>query len=258
MFVKLFGITLVASLSLVGMACIPFGSIIGRGPVETRSLNFTGFTKLDVSSTFKVEVVRDVSYSVSVTTNENIFDYLDFSKDGDTLKMQLKNGSYTIASLKARVTMPDIVSLEVSGASSGSLSGFTSNGALKLAASGASSIELNGIKCGDVTTSVTGASKIKGSLESGNASVDISGASNATLSGRGQNLNVTVSGASRSTLKDFVASNAKINFSGASSGDVNTSGRLDVTLSGASSLRYYGTPTLGEVNVTGASSLNIG
>jgi hypothetical protein len=255
---KILAFGLVASLSLLGMACIPFGSIVGRGPVETRSLDFAGFTKLEISSTFKVEVVRDASYSVSVTTNQNIFDYLDFSKDGDTLKIRLKNGSYTVASLKARVTMPDVLSLEVSGASSGSLSGFNSTAALILRASGASTIELAGIKCGDVDTEVSGASKIKGNMESANATFDISGASNATLSGHGQNLNVTVSGASRATLKDFMTTSAKVNFSGASSGDVNTSGRLDVTLSGASSLKYYGNATLGDVSVTGASSLNKG
>ena len=255
---KFLGVVAIASLSLVGMACIPFGSIVGRGPVETRSQDFSGFTKIEISSTFNVEVVRDSSYSVSVTTNQNIFDYLDFSKDGDTLKIKLENGSYTVASLKARVTMPEIASLEVSGASSASLSGFTSTGALKLGASGASTIDLNGIKCGDLTSNVSGASKIKGSLESGNTSFEISGASSATLSGHGQNLNVTVSGASRATLKDFIITSAKVNFSGASSGDVNTSGRLDVTLSGASSLKYYGSPILGDVNVSGASSLNKG
>ena len=256
--IKFFGLALIASLSLVGMACIPFGSIVGRGPVETHTQDFSGFTKLEISTTFNVEVVRDSSYSVSVTTNQNIFDYLDFSKDGDTLKIKLKDGSYTVASLKARITMPDLVSLEVSGASHATTSGFTASQAVKFTAGGASTIDLDGIKCGDVSANVSGASKLNGSLESGNASFDISGASNLSLTGNGQNLNVTSSGASHITLKDFATSNAKVNFSGASSGDVNTSGRLDVNLSGASFLKYYGSATLGDTNVTGASSLNKG
>ena len=256
--IKIIGLALIASLSFVGMACIAFGSIVGRGPVETHTQDFNGFTKLEISTTFNIEVVRDSAYSVSVSTNQNIFDYLDFSKDGDTLKIKLKSGSYTVASLKARVTMPDLVSLDVSGASHATLSGFTTSQAVKFTASGASTIDLNSIKCGDVTANISGASKINGSLESGNTSFDISGASNVNLSGSGQKLDVISSGASHITLKDFSTSTAKINFSGASSGDVNTSGRLDVSLSGASSLKYYGTATLGDVNVTGVSSLNKG
>ncbi|QNT75523.1 head GIN domain-containing protein [Dehalogenimonas etheniformans] len=255
---KLFVLIGLATLPLLGLACIPFGSIVGRGPTETRSLDFSEFTKVEVSSTFDVEIIRDASYSVSVTTNQNIFDYLDFERNGDTLKIKLKNGNYTVASLKARVAMPQIASLQVTVASSAALSGFTSNEGLKLAASGASSIELDGIKCGDVNSTISGASKIRGSLESGNTVFNVSGASNISFSGRGQDLNMAVSGASRATLKEFVTASAKVNFSGASNGDVNTSGRLDVTLSGASSLKYYGNPTMGDVNVTGASTLNKG
>ncbi|APV43409.1 DUF2807 domain-containing protein [Dehalogenimonas formicexedens] len=258
MITKIFGIILVASMAVAGIACIPFGSIVGRGPVETRNQDFSGFTKIEISSTFKVEVVRDSGYSVSVTTNENIFGYLDFSQEGDTLKIKLKDGSYTVASLKARITAPEIASLQVSGASSASLSGFTSNANLKLVASGASSIELDSIKCGDLDANVSGASKIKGSMETGNATFLVSGASNVSLSGQGRDLKVTCSGASRGSLKEFASTNAKVSFSGASNGDVSTSGRLDVTLSGASSLKYYGNATLGDVNVTGASSLNKG
>ena len=258
MIAKLFGIMVVASFSLAGMACVPLGSIVGRGPVETHSQDFSGFTKLEIFSTFNVEVVRDASYSVTVTTNQNIFDYLDFQKDGDTLKVKLKTGSYTVASLKAKVTLPNLASLEVNGASYASLNGFTSTSSLKLTASGASTIELVGAKCGDLTADISGASRIKGTLESGNAIIDLSGASNVSLSGRAQNLNVTSSGASHVTLTEFTTSSAKVNFSGASSGDVNTSGRLDLSLSGASSLKYHGNATLGDVNVTGASSLNKG
>jgi hypothetical protein len=255
---KLLASLLVMSLSVTAAGCFPFGSIVGRGPVETRSFDFSGFTRIETGNNFDVEVVRADAFSVTITTNENLFDYLDLEQTGDTLSIRLENGSYTFAEMKARVTMPDVFSLEVSGASKGKATGFDFAHALTLKASGASEIDLESIKAGETEVEVSGASRIRGELEAANISFTISGASSAELDGRGLTLDLTVSGASNANLRDFTVTNAAVNFSGASSGSVNAAGRLDVQLSGASSLRYFGDPQLDDVNTSGGSSLNKG
>ncbi len=255
---KLLAFTMILALSLTAVACFPFGSIVGRGDLDTRDFTFSGFTRVEVSTTFEVDIVRGDAFSVSVTTYENIFDYLDLEQNGDTLEIKLKDGSYTISSLDAKVTMPDLTVLEVSGASEAKAEAFNSGHNLDLKASGASIIELSNIRCGIADIEVSGASRVRGSLDSGDANVTISGASTVDVSGRGGKLDVTASGASHATFEDFTSNDTKVNFSGASSGSVNTPAKLDVQLSGASSLKYFGNPALGEVNVTGASSLNKG
>jgi hypothetical protein len=65
-----------------------------------------------------------------------------------------------------------------------------------------------------------------------------------------------VSGASRLNLGDFKVNDADVTLSGASSGTVNTGGRLDANLSGASKLSYIGEPTVGDINTSGASTLS--
>jgi hypothetical protein len=255
---KMLTLLLTASLAVTAAGCFPFGSIIGRGPVETRAFNLSGFSRVEVSSTFEAEISRGSAFSVTVTTNENIFEYLDLEVNGDTLLVRLKSGSYTVANLEASITMPDLNALEVSSASEASISGFNFNHDLDLKVSGASSITLADFRSGNVYIEASGASRVKGSLECGDARLNISGASNADLSGLGRNLEATASGASHITLRDFSSVDVKVNFSGASSGTVNASGRLDVQLSGASSLRYFGNPAIGDVNVTGGSSFSKG
>jgi hypothetical protein len=254
---KVMVLLMVVAIGLTTFAC-SLGSIVGRGEVETRSFDFSGFTRVEVSSTFDAEIVRGDIFSITVTTNQNIFDYLALERDSDTLKIKLKAGSYTVASLKARVTMPDLTSLNVSGASEATANGFSSSHNLDLMASGASRIELTDIKCANADIEVSGASRVTGSLESGDAKVDISGASTIDVSGRGGKLDLTASGASHASFDDFTTADTRVNFSGASSGNVKTSGKLDVQLSGASSLKYFGNPTLGDINVTGASSISKG
>ena len=75
------------------------------------------------------------------------------------------------------------------------------------------------------------------------------------LTGSGKRLDVNASGASSAGLEDLKVVDADVEFSGASHGTVNLTGRLDVTLSGASSMSYIGTPTLGRHNLSGASSM---
>ena len=258
MFKKLVTLLIIMALAVSATGCFTIGSIVGRGPVETQIFDFTGFTRIIVTTSFDVDIIQSNDFSVTVTTNQNLFEYLDLQQNGDTLKLQLRSGSYSFASLKAHITMPDIFSLEVSGASSGLVSNFNFTHSLALKATGASNIDLTNVKSGDIDMEISGASHINGGLVSANARFNISGASSVDLTGNGGALDVTASGASHATLKDFACGNIKVNFSTATSGSVNSGGRLDVQLSGASSLRYFGNPVLGEVNVSGGSSISKG
>jgi hypothetical protein len=49
---------------------------------------------------------------------------------------------------------------------------------------------------------------------------------------------------------------AKVKLGGAASLTLNISGKLDAEVTGASNLRWLGTPTLGDVKITGASSFS--
>ena len=138
--------------------------------------------------------------------------------------------------LKAAVTMPQLSSLAVSGASHGTVSDFSS----------AENLDLN----------VSGASKVTGDITAGDADFEISGASTVQLEGSANNMVANVSGASRFNLGGFIVNNTNVTFSGASTGTANLNGRLDANLSGASKLSYIGEPTMGNINTSGASSLS--
>lgn len=253
---KWVGLLVILTLLVTATGCFPLGAIVGRGPEETQSFEFSGFTRVNVASAFEVDITRSEEFSLSVTTNENLFEYLDLKRSGDTLWIQLRPGSYSFASLEAKITMPDLFSVNISGASTGKISGFNFSHSLELNASGASSIELADVNSGNTQMVISGASKLNGNLNAGDTHFNISGASSAELTGQSGIMELTGSGASSIELRDFSATNAEVNLSGATSGTIYASGKLDVQLSGASSLRYYGNPTLGDVNVSSGSSIN--
>ena len=152
--------------------------------------------------------------------------------------------------------MPKLRSLELSGATQGTVSGFSSTENLDIEVSGASSIELVDISAGDVKFDVSGASKVTGDIIAGNTDFDISGASTVQLEGSAGDMVVDADGASRVKLTGFTVNNADVRLGGASTGMVNLDGRLSANLSGASKLWYIGEPTMGIINTSSGSTLS--
>ena len=213
------------------------GGLVGSGNLETEAYAFADFTKVEISSAFEFEIQQSSSYSINVTADDNVMEYVQVSQDGQTLKIGLRTITWLgPVTLRASVTMPQLSDLTVSGASRGTVSDFSSND--------------------DLDITVSGASKVTGDIVAGNVDFDISGASTIQLEGSANDMVADVSGASRFNLEAFTVNNADINFSGASSGTVNLNGRLDADLSGASRLWYIGEPTTTDINTSGASTVS--
>ncbi len=233
------------------------GVVVGSGKLATQEFTFSDFKQVDVGSAFEVEITQADSYRVSITADDNLFEHIRVVKEGGTLKIGLKAiTNLGPVTLKAEVTMPQLQGLEFSGATRGTVSGFSSTENLDVEVSGASRVELVEMSAGDVKFDVSGASKVTGDLIAGNADFDVSGASSVQLEGSASDMVADVGGASRVKLAGFTVNNADVNLSGASNGTVNLDGRLDAELSGASKLEYMGEPTMGTINTSGASTLS--
>ena len=229
-------LSLVAVVFLLAGCAVPFTTQLApSGPLVTKDYDLSNFTAVAAGSAFEVEITRSDSYSVSVTVNENMVERLDVGVSGNTLRISLKPdiGITGAATLKAKVTMPELIGLDLSGASRTTLAGFKSDKSLKSEASGASTLR-GDLTCGDASFSVSGASKVN-------------------LSGSAQDLNVEASGASTVDLSNFASQNTVVNASGASKIIVAPSGSLDVEASGASTVRYTGEPAKLKTNISGAS-----
>jgi hypothetical protein len=92
-------------------------------------------------------------------------------------------------------------------------------------------------------------------MEAGDIEFDVSGASGVELGGSADNIAIEASGASNVNLADFPINNADVDLSGASEATVNVRGRLDSVLRAASRLYFHGNPTIGTMEVSGASTI---
>ena len=228
----------------------------GSGVPATNEYNFSDFTEVEITSAIKFDIIQSGSYNVSITADDNLFDYILVSKQGTTLRIQMKRALYANISMKAEIAMPNLLGLHVSGASRGTVADFNTTEDLDIDLSGASSLELVDMVAGNVDLGASGASQITGDISAADVDIDLSGASSVQLEGSGDDTVIKASGASSAKLAGFEVNNVDVDLSGASSGTINMDGRLDADLSGASNLSYIGEPTMGNINTSGNSTIS--
>lgn len=239
--------------------CIPgFGPTVnGSGKMATWDFDYHDFTKVEAGYAFDVDIVKADSYLISVTVDDNLHEYLDISKRGNTLHIGLKpNYNYRNITQKATINLPDIEELELSGASEAKVTGFNSSHAVYFELSGASEADISNITAGDTNFKLSGASKAAGSIAMADGRFELSGDSSIEMEGSANDIDIGASGASHVKLSGFSVVDATVNLRGASTATINASGRLDGDLSGASKLYYIGNPTLGSIKTSGGATIS--
>jgi hypothetical protein len=223
--------------SLPDMSSLMPQAISGSGIEISREEAITGFDSVDISASFDVQIQQAEEYEVDICVDDNLEEYLRVEKVGSTLKIGLKPNVSLQGTviLEAEIKMPELVGIDLSGASTARISGFSSSRNLVLDLSGSSSL--------------------KGDIAAGDTNLDISGSSDINLSGTGGNLILDASGSSNVDLSEYQVSDANLDVSGASSVTVNPGGTLNVIASGASEVFYLGEPTLGKVDSSGSSNV---
>ncbi len=254
-------IFLVLTLALLGGGCIPGvdGFITGNGAVESRAFDYTDFNRVEISNVITADISCSDSFEISVSTHENIFEYLELEKSGQTLRIGLKDHfSFTNVKIEASICLPELVGLNISGASEAVVSGFNSVNDFTALVTGASRLALRNMRVGQSSFYINGASVASGDLVCGNAGIEVSGASRLELSGQGGDINVLAEGASTVNLEKFLAASAIVEAAGVSNIRVYTNGDLYIKASGVSSVKYFGTPVIKNIDISDISSAGKG
>jgi hypothetical protein len=248
--------------SILALLMIPGCKGAGSGgDVVTEKKDVSNFNALDIGSAFEVDIRQSDTYSLTLHADESYIDYIEVTQTGNLLKIYLSPRhiftDFTLGDreLRAEITLPDISQLVVSGATKGTVTGFSSHSSLGVVVSGASTLKMDSIAAGITDIEVSGASTLTGNLTASTVNFIISGASSLELSGTADIAGMEVSGASHAQLEKFKTQAVTANVNGASSATINVEQTLNVEVSGASSLYFIGNPTLGTTTISGASTI---
>jgi hypothetical protein len=210
--------------------------ITGSGNLITEQRNFSDFTNVEAHNGFQLELSQANTFSIEITADDNLWEYLEVTKSGDTLKIKLDSGRfYHSADLRAKISMPELKALDLSGGSQAIITNFSSSH--------------------DFSINLSGGSRVVGDITADDANFDLSGGSRVNLEGTADFLEVHGSGGSHLDLENFSVDNADIHLSGGGSATVNVDGTLDAHLSGGSNVTYAGNPSLGDIDLSGGSEV---
>ncbi len=191
------------------------GGVHGSGTMKTDVRDLSGFSAIDVSGAFEVEIVAQKDFSVEVEADDNLLEFIKTEIKGDTLKIKSTKRLKSSGPLKVRITVPNIESLDLSGASKVTLA----------------------------------------NLNSDSLHLDSSGASKITIEGITKSFEIEMSGASKLDAENLKAENVSVDSSGASSAHVYVTNELKANLSGATNVTYSGSPKSVQKKASGASSV---
>lgn len=203
--------------SVIGQSSI-FSKIKGSGNIVTEKRDVKNFKGVHAGGAMQIEIAVGKDFSVELEGDDNILPLIKTEVRGDTLHFERteRRGSISHSRLIARITMPELNDLDISGASSANVTGVKTEG-LKIDASGASKIE---------------------------------------ISGEARELIISVSGASKVMAENLKSERAKVEASGASKALIYASEAVDADASGASRIVYSGNPKSVSKDSSGASSVS--
>jgi hypothetical protein len=248
-------VVMVLVMGVVFTGCIRIDRFADEGNRISKLYDETGFKNIEIGSAFQLDVIPMDTYSVNITAGSKFLDKLDVHLRGDTLVIRVTGWTFTFnESPRAVITMPELTGLDISGATSAAALGFSTTKPFDLKLSGASNCNVD-LVTGALRAQASGASRIEGSITATATDLELSGASSCNIDGHGGDIKLEVSGASRAELRDYPVGNVDADLSGASTAYVDTNGRLDATISGASRLTYAGDPTIGSIDTSGGSSI---
>ncbi len=212
-----------------------FLGITGSGVIEEVKYEEEDFTRVHIGDAFSATIEEGKEFDVRVEIDDNLTHRLEVRKSGETLYIGLKNGNIRKATLRATIVLPKLNAFKAEDAVRAELTGIQTDGTLKVTAEDAS--------------------KIEGTVFVKKMELNISDASSISLKGSADALNATVEDASRLSLQDISLLTADVRLRDASRGTITVSDTLSANLSDASSLSYYGTPSIKNLQTSDASSI---
>lgn len=219
-----------------GCTAVRPNAFFGSATTATKDFQVVDFDRVDAAYGFHVTLTRGEPFKVTVTTHDNMMQYVRAVKEGDTLKLYVDMRPFTTFSinrLEANVTMPALAGVTASGGSRVEVAGFDPQPALNV--------------------DLSGGSRLTGDLSAAKMRMQTSGGSSANVAGKADTLNFEASGGGRTDLSRLDATAATVRLSGGSTLIVNAD-QLSYDISGGSQLRYTGNPQMGEQQTSGGAS----
>jgi Putative auto-transporter adhesin, head GIN domain len=187
--------------------------VVGSGKEVTQARQAAQFRRIEIRGSTDVVARVGAAAAITVSGDDNIVPHVRTEVRGDTLVIDLEDGSYsTRAPLRVTVSTPSLDGISISGSASAQASGVEAE-RFEARISGSGDMELKG-SAGDLAAWISGSGDMRlYGLSVRRAEVDVSGSGNVQLSAA-ESLDVEVSGSGDVSYRGNPARSVRISGSG--------------------------------------------
>ena len=211
--------------------------VVGNGNITTKSVNTGDYASVQVVGSMDVHFENGSEGTISVTTDDNIHDYLDIEVVGDALIIKTAKNVSIRTKKGIHVTVPVQEISEVSLVGSGDIDTKTQ------------------LKSVNMDISVTGSGDIDLDVNVQNLNAKVTGSGDMNLRGIARNLEVKVTGSGDFDGESLTAENTEAYVSGSGDISVKTTNRLKARVHGSGDISYSGNPASIDKKVSGSGNI---
>ena len=236
---KIFSVLLISGifLGISGLfaSCSHFPGIHGNGKIVKETRVVPAFDAIDLSGAWDVTLKQGPNQELTVETDENIMPLVRTEVVNGVLRIDVKKPIGHTTKMVLYITVKDLKKIDASGA-----------------------VDIHTETCitvPELSIDASGASEAKLELAVQRIILDCSGASKFKMSGKATDVKMDLSGASDIYAFDLLAENYDLEISGAGNAQISVSKKFKAEVSGAGTIRYKGSPTEINQDISGAGSI---
>lgn len=212
--------------------------VVGNGNVTTKTVSTGDYDEIKVVGSMDVHLERGTEGNISVTTDDNLHDYLAIEVEGNELVIKTKKG-YNLHTKKGiHVTVPFNELSEVSLTGSGDID------------------TKDTINAKEFEISVTGSGDINLKIDAESIDSKITGSGDVTLEGSTNNLSVTVTGSGDFKGFNLQSNNTEARVNGSGDAKVVANQSINARVSGSGDIVYKGNPERKDTKTSGSGDIS--
>lgn len=208
----------------------------GNGVVVTHRHDMDEFYKVEIEGSFNVLLEPGDTPAVTITTDENLHDFITVENQGNTLWLGTNKNLVSRDGVNVVIYYQGLRSLDVGGAAVLRSDQTVEGDYLRISMAGAGAIELDvDLKALDL---------------------DLSGAGAVELSGRTVEQNIEMNGAGGLDAGKLISDRCDISISGVGGANINVREKLVASVSGIGGISYRGNPADVQSDVSGIGKIS--
>ena len=212
--------------------------VTGNGNVTTKTVNTSDYDEIKVVGSMDVHLERGSEGNISVTTDDNLHQYLDIEVKDNALVIKTEKNVSIKTKKGIHVTVPFQDLTEVSLVGSGDVD------------------TKDPIKASNLEVNVTGSGDVVLTVDTGNLDAKVTGSGDMELSGQTQSLEVKVTGSGDFKGSDLASQNTEAYVSGSGDAEVNAKNSIKARVHGSGDISYSGNPAKSDTKVSGSGSID--